>query len=207
MADTDTFLPKLSDEEKKVLIKFYKENPALWNFSDPYYKNKVQRSLIKTKLLTAFENKYTEDVLEKIFHSLRTSMLREVNPKKIWKFFDDMEFLRGDLNKKKGVQFGVDELERIIDFYRENASLWNHHLNEYRDRNLREVLLDKLAVEFNGKFTVADLKQQWHNLITTYKREKNTWTAPNHLAQVQQKFMYQTGNTLHLCILLMSLLK
>ena len=127
MADTDTFLPKLSDEEKKVLIKFYKENPALWNSSDPYYKNKVQRSLMKTKLLTVFENKYTEDVVEKTFHSLRTSMLREVKklengiiPKKIWKFFDDMEFLRGDLNKKKGV--------RIIDFYRENASLWNHHL-------------------------------------------------------------------------------
>ena len=179
MADTDTFLPKLSDEEKKVLIKFYKENPALRNSSDPYYKSKVQRSLIKTKLLTVFENKYTEDVLEKTFHSLRTSMLREVKkldngiiPKKIWKFFDDMEFLRGDLNKKKGVQFEADELERIIDFYRENASLWNHHLNEYRDRNLREVLLDKLAVEFNRKFTVADLKQQWHNLITTYKREK-----------------------------------
>ena len=179
MADTHTFLPKLSDEEKKVLIKFCKENPALRNSSDPYYKSKVQRSLIKTKLLTVFENKYTEDVLEKTFHSLRTSMLREVKkldngiiPKKIWKFFDDMEFLRGDLNKKKGVQFEADELERIIDFYRENASLWNHHLNEYRDRNLREVLLDKLAVEFNRKFTVADLKQQWHNLITTYKREK-----------------------------------
>ena len=45
-------------------------------------------------------------------------------------------------------------------------------MNEYRDRNLREVLLDKLAVEFHGKFTVADLKQQWHNLLTTYKREK-----------------------------------
>ena len=45
-------------------------------------------------------------------------------------------------------------------------------MNEYRDRNLCEVLLDKLAVEFNGKFTVADFKQQWHNLITTYKREK-----------------------------------
>ena len=106
MADTDTFLPKLSDEEKKVLIKFYKENPALWNSSNPYYKNKVQRSLIKTKLLTVFENKYIEDVLETTFHSLRTSMLREVKnldngiiPKKIWKFFDDMKFLRGDLNK------------------------------------------------------------------------------------------------------------
>ena len=33
----------------------------MWNSSDPYYKNKVQRSLIKTKLLTVFENKYTED--------------------------------------------------------------------------------------------------------------------------------------------------
>ena len=78
MADTDTFLPKLSDEEKKVLIKFYKENPALWNsttITDPYYKNKVQRSLVKTRLLTVFENKYTEDVLEKTFHSLRTPML------------------------------------------------------------------------------------------------------------------------------------
>ena len=68
MANTDTFLPKLSDEEKKVLIMFYKENPALWNSSDPNYKNKVQSFLIKTKLLTLFENKYTEDVLEKTFH-------------------------------------------------------------------------------------------------------------------------------------------
>ena len=212
MADTDTFLPKLSDEEKKVLIKFYKENPALWNSSDPYYKNKVQRSLIKTKLLALFENKYTEDVLEKTFHSLRTSMLREVKKldngiitKKIWKFFDDMEFLRGDLNKKKGVQFEADELGCIIDFYRENASLWNHHLNEYRDRNLREVLLDKLAVEFNGKFTVADLNNGI-TLSLRIKGKNNAWTAPNHLAQVQQKFMYQTGNTLRLCVLLMSLL-
>jgi len=179
MADIETTLPKLSDEEKKTLIKFYKENPALWNSNDPYYKNKVQRSLVKIKLTTLFEDKYSEDVLEKTFHSLRTSMLREVKkldngiaPKKTWKFFEDMDFLRGDLNKKKGVQFEADEIERIIDFYRENASLWNHHLGEYRDRNLREALLNKLVVEFNEKFTMADLKQQWHNLITTYKREK-----------------------------------
>ena len=46
-----------------------------------------------------------------------------ITPKKTWKFFEDMDFLRGDLNKKKAVRFEADELERIIDFYRENASL------------------------------------------------------------------------------------
>lgn len=176
MAETEV---KLSDEEKKILINFYKENPALWNSNDPHYKNKVQRSLIKVKLVTLFAEKYTEDVLEKTFHSLRTSMLREVKkldngiiPKRTWKFFDEMEFLKGDLNKKKTVQFEIDEIERLIDFYRENAALWNHHLVEYRDRNLREALLNKLLDEFKGKFTTADVKQQWHNLLTTYKREK-----------------------------------
>ena len=53
-----TTLPKLSNEEKKTLIKFYKENPVLWNSNDPYYKNKMQRSLVKTRLTTLFEDKY-----------------------------------------------------------------------------------------------------------------------------------------------------
>jgi hypothetical protein len=60
----------------------------------------------------------------------------------------------------------------LIEFYRENIALWNHHLVDYRDRNFREVLLDKLANELEGKFTIADIKQQWHNLVTTYKLEK-----------------------------------
>jgi hypothetical protein len=90
---------KLSDEEKKVLINFYKENPLLWNSNDSYYKNKTQRSLVKVKLVTLFDDKYSEELLEKTFHSLRTSMLREVKKvssgvtsKKTWKFFDDLEF-------------------------------------------------------------------------------------------------------------------
>ena len=176
MAETEV---KLSDEEKKILINFYQENPALGNSNDPHYKNKVQRSLINVKLVTLFAEKYTEDVLEKTFHSLRMSMLREVKkldngiiPKRNWKFFDEMEFLKGDLNTKKTVQFEIDEIERFIDFYRENAALWNHHLVEYRDKNLRLALLNKLLDEFKGKFTTADVKQQWHNLLTTYKQEK-----------------------------------
>ena len=88
---------KLSNEEKNILITFYIENPALWNSNDKHFKKKVQRSLIKVKLVTLFAEKYTEDVLEKTFHSLQTSILREVKkldngiiPKRTWKFFDEI---------------------------------------------------------------------------------------------------------------------
>ena len=37
---------------------------------------------------------------------------------------------------------------------------------------MRVALLNKLLDEFKGKFTTADVKQQSHNLLTTYKREK-----------------------------------
>ena len=80
--------------------------------------------------------------------------------------------MKGDLNKKKTVKFEIDETERLIDFYRENAALWNHDLVEDRDRNLREALLNNFLDKFKGKFTTADVKQQWDNLLTTYKREK-----------------------------------
>ena len=61
----------------------------------------------------------------------------------------------------------------LIDFYKANPCLWNHNLVEYRDRNLRDVLMQKLCSEFfDDKFTQEELKRVWHNLVTTYKREK-----------------------------------
>jgi len=68
--------------------------------------------------------------------------------------------------------FELEEKETLIDFFNTNSALWNHHLNEYRDRNLRDSLLEKLTEKFEGKFTKDDLKREWHNLQTTYKREK-----------------------------------
>ena len=73
-------------------------------------------------------------------------MLREVKkinsgvvPTKKWKFSDDMEFLKSDLNKekKKTVLFENDEIGNLIKLYSENPALWNHQLVEYRDRNWR----------------------------------------------------------------------
>ena len=76
------------------------------------------------------------------------------------------------MNKKKTVQFEIHEIERLIYFYREIAALWNHYFVEYRARNLCEAFLNKLLDEFKGKFTIEDVKQQWHILLTTYKPEK-----------------------------------
>lgn len=37
---------------------------------------------------------------------------------------------------------------------------------------MREVILGKLAEELEGKFIIADLKQLFHNLLATFKSEK-----------------------------------
>ena len=91
--------------------------------------------------------------------------------------------------------FEIDENEQLIDFYRENDVLWNHHLGEYHDRSLREAVLMKLEVEFEGKFTVAEIKQQWHNLSTKYKREKQREDASKSSGSgTSDVYIYQTGN-------------
>ena len=69
---------KLSDKEKKTYINFCKENPVLGNSEDPNYKNEVKRSLMKIKLTELFDDKYSEELLEKTFYSLRTAILVKI---------------------------------------------------------------------------------------------------------------------------------
>ena len=73
---------------------------------------------------------------------------------------------------EKKATFHLAEKETLIDFFSANPALWNHHLSEYRDRNLRDSLFDRIAEKFEGKFTKDDLKREWHNLQTIYKRER-----------------------------------
>ena len=164
---------------RKNLISFYKDNPTLWNALDQNYRNKAERSAVKKRLGELVNDKYSEDLLEKTFHSLRTTILREhkniienENQSSKWKFYKEMELILVTNTNKKKTEFEADELENLIDFYHQNEPLWKHHLKEYRDRNLREALLSKLSDQFEGKFTAAEIKQQWHNLLTSYKREK-----------------------------------
>ena len=88
-----------------------------------------------------------------------------------WKFYKEFDFLVGSLTKKRN-EFESVEIEQLIDSYRGNEPLWNHHLKGYRDRNFREVKLRELMEQFEGQFTVAEIKQRWHNLLTNYKKEK-----------------------------------
>ena len=50
----------------------------MWDNADPNYRNNVKRVLIKVKLVTLFDGKFSEEFLQKFFHSLRTSMIREM---------------------------------------------------------------------------------------------------------------------------------
>ena len=157
---------KLSDDEKIKLIQFYRDNAELWDSANPYYKNKEKRDELKQKMYEEFDGKFNAEHLEKCYHSLRSCMLREIkkvnsngDTGKKWKFYDDMDFISNDGGKeKKKIQFSTDEMEQIIDYYRENPPLWNHHLAEYRNRDTREILMINLCKEFENKFTVADIK-------------------------------------------------
>ena len=169
----------MDENEKRMLIKFYRENSLLWKNNDPDHNNKRKRSMVKDELAELFDGRYTIEVLEKTFNSLRTCFSREVKkesdgnpPKRKWKFYEDLEFLKVELTvSKKKLNFEGIDIKTLINFYHSNPSLWNHNLAEYRDRDLRDVLLEKCVDEFDNRFTKEEIKQQWHNLMTTYKRE------------------------------------
>ena len=169
---------KLSDDEKSRLISFYKDNKELWSSSVSCRKEK--KCEIKEELVNLFDGAFTEDFLDKNFHALRTAYNRETKkykqgkePKKKWKFFDKMSFLAEEIERvEKKATFDLAEKETLIDFFSANPALWNHHLSEYRDRNLRDSLFDRLVEQFEGKFMKDDLKREWHNLQTIYKRER-----------------------------------
>ena len=170
---------KLNDEERLKLNEFYKENKELWttNFS------RTSRNLKKSKLHEHFEGKFQLETLEKAFHGLKASFLREFKkfqegnlPKRKWKFYDSMLFLKEEQTTTTNTKnvFTVEQSETLITFYQNHPALRNHGLNGYRDRNLRRVVLCKLVKEFEDKFAEEDIKREWHDLVTRYKREKNS---------------------------------
>ena len=96
----------MTNEEKKHYLVFYKQNLIFWDNADPSYRNKVERYLIKVKLVTPFDGKFSKEFLEKCFHSCKTSMIGEMKKstngnKSKWKFYKYFNFLVGSLTKKK----------------------------------------------------------------------------------------------------------
>ena len=65
---------KLTDEEKFKLIQFYKENSKLWVTQGI---TGSQKALKKENLVAEFDKKFSIEILEKPFHALRASFLRD----------------------------------------------------------------------------------------------------------------------------------
>ena len=128
--------------EKRILINFYKEHPLLWNGKAyPYQKNKLEKHTLKEQMVDLFHGKYKVEILERTFHVLRTSMLREVKTTdenglhlsdKKWKFFDDLSFLKDVLKRgrnKRTTQISSEDTKNIIQFFSHNRSVLLQQLN------------------------------------------------------------------------------
>ena len=102
-----------------------------------------------------FDRIFSIEILEKAFHALRVSFLREHKkqqkegklPNKSWTFYESMLFLENKAKTSK-VAFTSEERETLITFYQTNPALWNHGMTEYRGRKIRRALIRKLYQEF-----------------------------------------------------------
>ena len=166
---------KLSDEQKRNFIKDLKEHPSLWSTNSAEYKNKN----IKMKSSEELSKKYDIDVagVKSLIHSFRGSLTRGMkkgNEGSKWKFHQDLGFMKEDIERsakaREMQQWSAEETEKLIDYYRENEQLWNHRLQTYQDRNLKEVNLRALSATLTNR-TVPDIKKQWESLKTIFYRE------------------------------------
>uniref|UniRef100_A0A1A9WWZ4 MADF domain-containing protein n=1 Tax=Glossina brevipalpis TaxID=37001 RepID=A0A1A9WWZ4_9MUSC len=74
------------------------------------------------------------------------------------------------IKDRKMIQF-------LIDAYRRNTFLWDHHHPQFRDRIKRSRFIDWINLEFKRRFNLILAKdavtRKWDNLRTVYKRECN----------------------------------
>nr|XP_046231029.1 uncharacterized protein LOC124051575 isoform X2 [Scatophagus argus] len=67
------------------------------------------------------------------------------------------------------------KVQQLISFYSENSCLWNHKSESYRNRLLRQSLLETLSSHLSDSepvpFTVEDIKTKFRNLRTIFQRE------------------------------------
>ncbi|XP_038590017.1 uncharacterized protein LOC119914650 [Micropterus salmoides] len=68
-----------------------------------------------------------------------------------------------------------DKVQQLISFYSEHSCLWNHKSESYRNRLLRQSLLETLSSLLSDNepvpFTVEDIKTKFRNLRTIFQRE------------------------------------
>ena len=172
---------KLNDKVKKNIIDAFKGYPCLWNTTLADYKDKKKKIQASKELAGRF-NISVEELEKRCLHSLRTSMTRELKRRQEsetyvskWKFFKAMEYLSDEimksLNGSQEAEWLDEEVETVVELYRENEFQWNHHLADYKDRNKRSLAMEKLQEMLGMKRSVEEIKSQWHSLKTIFERE------------------------------------
>ncbi|CAJ1071098.1 uncharacterized protein LOC117830886 [Xyrichtys novacula] len=72
-------------------------------------------------------------------------------------------------------QWNEAKIQQLISFYAEHSCLWNHKSESYRNRLLRQSLLEMLSSILSENhpvpFTVEDIKTKFRNLRTIFQRE------------------------------------
>ena len=168
---------KLHEKDKK-LIEALKDHPCLGSTSHSEYKEKLKKVSASKALASRFGLPMEE--LKKVLHSMQMSMIQEIQWSQEnkgyvskWKFLKSMEYLKPEILKglqNQTKEWTEEETEMLIDFYRGNEFLWNHHVSCYKDRGKRPMGMTKLQ-EILNNCMVEEIKCQWHSLGTIFERE------------------------------------
>ncbi|KAE8284787.1 hypothetical protein D5F01_LYC16222 [Larimichthys crocea] len=79
------------------------------------------------------------------------------------------------LSAESRCHWNETKVQQLISFYSEHSCLWNHKSESYRNRLLRQSLLETLSSILSDNepvpFTVEDIKTKFRNLRTIFQRE------------------------------------
>ncbi|KAM4528363.1 uncharacterized protein PAE49_000252 [Odontesthes bonariensis] len=87
----------------------------------------------------------------------------------------------GRLTAESRCLWSEAKVQQLIAFYSEHGCLWNHRSENYRNRLLRQSLLETLSGVLSenepAAFTVEDVKTKFRNLRTIFQREHKAVSA------------------------------
>ena len=95
-------IDKMKKEDIQTFIKYYRDNPMLWNTADPQYRNKELKTKRKANLLKQFGNTSIQWMIWTRNFSLRTEESTEEpstkkTNKKPWPYFEVMSFMKDEV--------------------------------------------------------------------------------------------------------------
>jgi uncharacterized protein YktA (UPF0223 family) len=150
---------------------------CLWDTSKVDYRSRQAKTDAMETLSRDFN--MTPNNLKRIHHGLRSALVREIKKEQEgqtskWKCFETVSYMKDDVMRnikaKEEKEWSDEEIEVLVDFYKQNEQLWNHNLVSYRDRSLTYLNYKKLCELLPGK-SQEETKKQWHIMKTIFHRE------------------------------------